>query len=113
MIGPNQLLVVEHVVLWRDSRIRVDAQGTLIIQGVAPEDAGNYSCQAANELGTDEETVTLYHTGTWAPGISEEPLSSPFLPPSHPQILIERLLCARPWGYSGEHMVPAWGGLIF
>ncbi|XP_045626988.1 hemicentin-2 [Ursus americanus] len=48
--------------LQEDSRIRVDAQGTLIIQGVAPEDAGNYSCQAANELGTDEETVTLYHT---------------------------------------------------
>uniref|UniRef100_A0A452UY39 Ig-like domain-containing protein n=1 Tax=Ursus maritimus TaxID=29073 RepID=A0A452UY39_URSMA len=48
--------------LQEDSRIRVDAQGTLIIQGVAPEDAGNYSCQAANEVGTDEETVTLYHT---------------------------------------------------
>uniref|UniRef100_A0A7N5KTI0 Hemicentin 2 n=1 Tax=Ailuropoda melanoleuca TaxID=9646 RepID=A0A7N5KTI0_AILME len=48
--------------LREDSRIRVDAQGTLIIQGVAPEDAGNYSCQAANEVGTDEETVTLYHT---------------------------------------------------
>ncbi|CAD7667905.1 unnamed protein product [Nyctereutes procyonoides] len=45
-----------------DSRIHVDAQGTLIIQGVAPEDAGNYSCQAANEVGTDEETVTLYYT---------------------------------------------------
>uniref|UniRef100_F1S0Y1 Hemicentin-2 n=1 Tax=Sus scrofa TaxID=9823 RepID=F1S0Y1_PIG len=41
--------------------IRMDAQGTLIIQGVAPEDAGNYSCQAANEVGTDEETVTLYY----------------------------------------------------
>ncbi|XP_029776920.1 hemicentin-2, partial [Suricata suricatta] len=48
--------------LREDSRIRVDAQGTLIIQGVAPEDAGNYSCQAANEVGTDEETVTLYYT---------------------------------------------------
>uniref|UniRef100_A0A8C0DZX9 Hemicentin-2 n=1 Tax=Balaenoptera musculus TaxID=9771 RepID=A0A8C0DZX9_BALMU len=41
--------------------IRVDAQGTLIIQGVAPEDAGNYSCQAANDVGTDEKTVTLYY----------------------------------------------------
>ncbi|XP_012495163.1 PREDICTED: hemicentin-2 [Propithecus coquereli] len=48
--------------LQEDSRIRVDAQGTLIIQGVAPEDAGNYSCQAANEVGTDQETVTLYYT---------------------------------------------------
>lgn len=44
----------------------MDGQGTLIIQGVAPEDAGNYSCQAANEAGTDEETVTLYYTGTRA-----------------------------------------------
>lgn len=51
---------------WYDLRIHVDAQGTLIIQGVAPEDAGNYSCQATNEVGTDEETVTLYYTGTWA-----------------------------------------------
>ncbi|XP_037653920.1 hemicentin-2 [Choloepus didactylus] len=48
--------------LQEDSRIRVDARGTLIIQGVAPEDAGNYSCQAANEVGTDEETVTLYYS---------------------------------------------------
>lgn len=44
----------------------MDAQGTLIIQGLAAEDAGNYSCQATNEVGTDEETVTLYYTGTWA-----------------------------------------------
>ncbi|KAF4016760.1 hypothetical protein G4228_008189 [Cervus hanglu yarkandensis] len=48
--------------LQEDSRVRVDAQGTLIIQGVAPEDAGSYSCQAANEIGRDEETVTLYYT---------------------------------------------------
>ncbi|XP_027279680.1 hemicentin-2 isoform X2 [Cricetulus griseus] len=52
----------EGLTLPEDSRIHVDAQGTLIIQGVAPEDAGNYSCQAANEVGTDEETVTLYYT---------------------------------------------------
>ncbi|ELV11784.1 Hemicentin-2 [Tupaia chinensis] len=48
--------------LQEDGRIRVDTQGALIIQDVAPEDAGNYSCRAVNELGTDEETVTLYHT---------------------------------------------------
>ncbi|XP_058997342.1 hemicentin-2 [Mustela lutreola] len=48
--------------LQEDSRIRVDAQGTLTIQDVAPEDAGNYSCLAVNEVGTDEETVTLYYT---------------------------------------------------
>ncbi|XP_073909095.1 hemicentin-2 isoform X2 [Castor canadensis] len=52
----------EGLALQEDSRIHVDTQGTLIIQGVAPEDAGNYSCQAANEMGTDEETVTLYYT---------------------------------------------------
>ncbi|XP_076984267.1 hemicentin-2 [Tamandua tetradactyla] len=48
--------------LQEDSRILVDARGTLIILGVAPEDVGNYSCQAANEVGTDEETVTLYYS---------------------------------------------------
>ncbi|KAM7093056.1 hemicentin-2 [Molossus nigricans] len=48
--------------LQEDSRIHVDGQGTLSIRGVAPEDAGKYSCQAANEVGTDEETVTLYYT---------------------------------------------------
>uniref|UniRef100_A0A5G2Q6R4 Hemicentin-2 n=1 Tax=Sus scrofa TaxID=9823 RepID=A0A5G2Q6R4_PIG len=56
----NGPLAVECI-SWHDSRVRMDAQGTLIIQGVAPEDAGNYSCQAANEVGTDEETVTLYY----------------------------------------------------
>uniref|UniRef100_F6QD70 Hemicentin 2 n=1 Tax=Ornithorhynchus anatinus TaxID=9258 RepID=F6QD70_ORNAN len=50
--------------LGQDSRFLVDAQGTLIIQRVSSEDAGNYSCHAANEVGTDEQTVTLYHTGT-------------------------------------------------
>uniref|UniRef100_A0A2K6UV43 Hemicentin-2 n=1 Tax=Saimiri boliviensis boliviensis TaxID=39432 RepID=A0A2K6UV43_SAIBB len=52
----------EGQALQEDSRIHVDAQGTLIIQGVAAEDAGNYSCQATNEVGTDQETVTLYYT---------------------------------------------------
>uniref|UniRef100_A0A8C6W1G7 Hemicentin 2 n=1 Tax=Nannospalax galili TaxID=1026970 RepID=A0A8C6W1G7_NANGA len=52
----------EGLALPEDSRIHVDAQGTLVIQSLAPEDAGNYSCQATNEVGTDEETVTLYYT---------------------------------------------------
>ncbi|KAM6170210.1 hemicentin-2 [Rhynchocyon petersi] len=52
----------EDYPLQEDSRVLVDAQGTLIIRGVAPEDAGNYSCQATNEVGTDEKTVTLYYT---------------------------------------------------
>nr|XP_021529801.1 hemicentin-2 [Aotus nancymaae] len=52
----------EGQALQEDSRIHVDTQGTLIIQGVAAEDAGNYSCQATNEVGTDQETVTLYYT---------------------------------------------------
>ncbi|XP_012784766.2 hemicentin-2 [Ochotona princeps] len=52
----------EGHVLQEDNRIQVDAQGTLVIQGLAPEDAGNYSCQATNEAGTDEATVTLYYT---------------------------------------------------
>ncbi|XP_056668537.1 hemicentin-2 isoform X2 [Monodelphis domestica] len=45
-----------------DGRFLVDDQGTLIIQSVTPEDAGNYSCQATNEVGTDEQTVTLFYT---------------------------------------------------
>ncbi|XP_060245885.1 hemicentin-2 [Meriones unguiculatus] len=52
----------EGLTLPEDSRIHVDARGTLVIRGVAPEDAGNYSCRATNEVGTDEETVTLYYT---------------------------------------------------
>ncbi|XP_047380794.1 hemicentin-2 [Sciurus carolinensis] len=52
----------EGLALHGDGRIHVDTQGTLIIQGLAPEDAGNYSCQATNEVGRDEETVTLYYT---------------------------------------------------
>lgn len=86
----------------------MDAQGTLIIQGVAPEDAGNYSCQAANEVGTDEETVTLYYAGTRAKGICRRGVSSPpSLPllPS-PPVLIKHLLHGRQWGYSGGHGVP-------
>ncbi|XP_072488821.1 hemicentin-2 isoform X7 [Notamacropus eugenii] len=46
----------------KDGRFFVDDQGTLIIQSVAPDDAGNYSCQATNEVGTDEQTVTLFYT---------------------------------------------------
>lgn len=78
----------------------MDTQGTLIIQGVAPEDAGNYSCQAANEMGTDEETVTLYYTGTRTAESAGQTLLS--LPPTN----IGHLLYARPSGYSSEHMVP-------
>ncbi|XP_069861249.1 hemicentin-2 [Dipodomys merriami] len=51
----------EGLALREGSRIRVDAQGTLLIRDLAPEDAGNYSCRATNEVGTDEETVTLYY----------------------------------------------------
>ncbi|KFO31930.1 Hemicentin-2 [Fukomys damarensis] len=58
----------EGLALQEDSRIHVDPQGTLIIQGLAPEDAGNYTCLAANDVGTDEETVTLYYTD--APSVS-------------------------------------------
>lgn len=67
---------------WHDSRIHVDARGTLVIQGVAPEDAGNYSCRATNEVGTDEETVTLYYTGTWTTASLDT-----LLPPSCPRTL--------------------------
>ena len=113
MTRPNQPLAVEHV-SWHDSRVRVDAQGTLIIQGVAPEDAGNYSCQAANDVGTDEKTVTLYYAGTRVEGICRRRISSPpSLPPSHPQILTEHLPCGRHWGYSSEHRVPIRVELIF
>ena len=68
----------------------MDAQGTLIIQGVAPEDAGNYSCQATNEVGTDQETVTLYYTGTQATSITlqEKGLLPSLPPPSLPSISI-------------------------
>ncbi|XP_060056373.1 hemicentin-2 isoform X2 [Erinaceus europaeus] len=52
----------EGQILQEDSRTQVDAQGTLVIRGVAPEDAGNYSCQATNEVGSDKETITLYYT---------------------------------------------------
>nr|XP_012807460.2 hemicentin-2 [Jaculus jaculus] len=52
----------DGLALPEDSRIHVDAEGTLIIQGLAPEHAGNYTCQAANEVGTDEETATLFYT---------------------------------------------------
>ncbi|XP_035116320.2 hemicentin-2 isoform X8 [Callithrix jacchus] len=52
----------EGQALQEDSRIHVDEEGTLIIQGVAAEDAGNYSCQATNEVGMDQEMVTLYYT---------------------------------------------------
>lgn len=69
MPRPDRPLAVDHVVFWHDSRVRVDAQGTLVIQGVAPGDTGNYSCQAANEVGTDEETVSLYYTGTRPPAL--------------------------------------------
>ncbi|XP_012876738.1 PREDICTED: hemicentin-2 [Dipodomys ordii] len=52
----------EGLALQEGSRIHVDAQGTLLIRDLTPEDAGNYSCRATNEVGTDEETVTLYYT---------------------------------------------------
>lgn len=51
-----------------NSRTHVDAQGTLVIRGVAPEDAGNYSCLAANEAGMAQETVTLFYSGTGVAG---------------------------------------------
>ncbi|KAM4877133.1 hemicentin-2 [Thomomys bottae] len=52
----------EGLALREHSRVRVDTQGSLLIRDLAPEDAGNYSCKATNEVGTDEETVTLYYT---------------------------------------------------
>lgn len=73
----------------------MDAQGTLIIQGVAPEDAGNYSCEATNEVGTDEETVTLYYTGTWA-----RASQGTLFPPSFLLKDTECLWYSRPCGYS-------------
>lgn len=91
-------LAVDHVVFWHDSRVHVDAQGTLVIQGVAPEDTGNYSCQAANEVGTDEETVTLYYTGTRAMGISGggPPSLPPALRPVH-KYLLSTCVCSGQW----------------
>lgn len=81
----------------------MDDQGTLVIRGLAPEDAGNYSCQAANEVGTDEETVTLYYTGTPALGILGEG------PPSLPVHKYARSICCVP--ASGHtRVVPAWWG---
>ena len=80
----------------------MDAQGTLIIQGVAPEDAGNYSCQAANEVGTDEETVTLYYAGTRAKGICRRGVSS--LPPPSSR-LHENLLSICCMAGSGDTAV--------
>lgn len=85
----------------------MDAQGTLIIQGVAPEDAGSYSCQAANEIGRDEETVTLYYTGMWVKGICRRgslvlsPRTPPFLP------------VWQTLGYNSEHRVPIQVEVIF
>lgn len=89
---PDRPLAIDHVIFWHDSRVHVDAQGTLVIQGVAPEDAGNYSCQAANEVGTDEETVTLYYAGTRATGISGG--GTPSLPPVC-KYLLSICVCSR------------------
>lgn len=106
MTQPNWSLPVEHV-SWHDSRVRVDAQGTLIIQGVAPEDAGSYSCQAANEIGRDEETVTLYYTGTWVKGICRRG-SLVLSPPTPPFLPVWQTL-----GYNSEHRVPVQVEVIF
>lgn len=94
MPRPDGPLAVDHVVFWHDSRVRVDAQGTLVIQGVAPGDTGNYSCQAANEVGTDEETVSLYYTGTRATGTSGGGPSA--RPPVH-KYLLSICVCSGQW----------------
>ena len=95
----------------------MDAQGTLIIQGVAPEDAGSYSCEAANEIGRDEETVTLYYTCTWVKGICRRgspvlpaPLA-PFLPLVHRYLRVSSVW--QTLGYNSEHRVPVQVEVIF
>uniref|UniRef100_A0A8C5QBV6 Hemicentin 2 n=1 Tax=Leptobrachium leishanense TaxID=445787 RepID=A0A8C5QBV6_9ANUR len=58
---PAPLISWKHgdTILNSDSRYTITEDHTLVIKDASPEDAGNYSCVASNDLGTDEQSVTI------------------------------------------------------